>query len=246
MSFAKRAIRKISRIIHSRFLTEKQREKRETKLFALLEKRIEDIKDIAALLHPHAWEEAYDRGYINDYISRHKSEIHGEVLEFCGGEVVYARKYGNGVKHIDLMAKSGLEHVFPDADIYADVEDVSSLPKEKYDCIVATQVIMYMYDLQTAMHNLKYMLKPGGTLLLTVPGPLSDSSPHSVARYWSFSEMALKRLCKHTFGNYEDCKVYGSTEYSVHMLFRIKRNPGKIPIANDDCHCLILGISCKK
>lgn len=246
MTIVKRAIRKMRRVIHTRLSTGKQRVESEKKLFALLEKRIESIKDIAALLHPRSWEEAYDRYYINDYVRRHKNEIHGDVLEFCGGEVVYAEKYGEGVGRIDLMAKKGLENAFPDADIYADLEDASTLPEMRYDCIVATQVIMYMYDLETVMDNLKRMLRPGGTLLLTVPGPLSDSSPHSVARYWSFSEAALKRLCKDTFGNYEDCRAYGSADCGVHMLFRIKCNPDKPPVADDDCHCLILGISCRK
>lgn len=246
MSIIRRAIRKIRRIIHTRLLTEKQRGKREKKLFDLLEKRIEDIKDIAALLHPQAWEEAYDRYYINDYISRHKNDIHGDVLEFCGGEDVYAKKYGGMLKRVDLMAKTGLENVFPNADIYANLEDISTLPAAQYDCIIATQVIMYMYDLKTVMNNLKYMLKPGGILILTVPGPISDSSPHSVARYWSFSATALKHLCNTTFGNYEDCRTYGSINYSVHMLFGIKQNPFKPPIEDDDCHCLILGISCRK
>lgn len=243
----KRAMRRIRRIIHHKLLTDGQREEKEQKLFGLLDAKIEEIKDIASLLHPSAWEESYDRYYINDYLGRHKSAIHGNVLEFCGGEVVYAAKFGGAAaSHIDLMAKTGLENSFPDADIYANIEDVSTLPPERYDCIIATQVIMYMYDLEAVMNNLKYMLKPGGTLLLTVPGPISDSSPHRIERYWSFSEMALKRLCKNTFGNYEDCRVYGSADYSIYMLYHIKQNPHKPPIADDEYHCLLLGISCKK
>ena len=247
MTIIHRAIRRIRRIVHNKLLTEEQRKEKEKRLFWLLDAKIGEIKDIASLLHPNAWEESYDRCYINDYLDLHKSAIHGDVLEFCGGEVVYARKYGGGaVRSIDLMARTGLENTFPNADIYADIEDVSTLPKASYDCIIATQVIMYMYDLETVMNNLKYMLKPGGTLLLTVPGSVSDSTPHSSTKYWSFSEMALKRLCKKTFGNFEDCRAYGSADYAIYMLYRIKQNPNKKPIADDECHCLILGISCKK
>lgn len=42
------------------------------------------------------WEDSAPRYYIHEYIKRNSKYIHGDVMEFVGGEVVYAQKYGLG------------------------------------------------------------------------------------------------------------------------------------------------------
>ena len=44
------------------------------------------------------------------------------------------------------------------------------MPSDAFDCLVITQTLHLIYDLQAAVANLHRILAPGGTLLTTVPG----------------------------------------------------------------------------
>lgn len=188
-------------------------------------------------------EECFDRWYINDFVERNKESIKGDVLEFCGGEV-YANKYGDRSVKVKMMTSNRHKEVNAEADFFADLDDANTLPEEKFDCIIATQVIMYVNDVEQTLINLKSMLKPGGTLILTVPGPLFHHSKNSHHMY-SFTEESLKYVVDKIFGGWEDFKFYGSLEYAFYMLFWIKRNMKKKPINHEYLYTLILGIAAK-
>lgn len=183
---------------------------------------IKKIETMSKYLQPSKREECFDRLYINDYVKREKEYIKGDVLEFAGGEVVYAKKYGKDAK-VYLMAGSMHRDIYSNVDFYADLDDETSLPDMKFDCIVATQVIMYMKNVETALYNLKRMLKVGGALILTVPGPLFHHSKNSHHMY-SFTEESLKYLCSKVFGNCKDFEYYGNIYDVVNMLFWMKYN----------------------
>ena len=133
--------------------------------------------------------------------------------------------------------------MYPDADIYADLEDEATLPDMKFDCIVATQVIMYMYDIERCMRNLRRMLKPGGMLILTVPGFAAHRQGHVMMA--TFTEDFLKQLCMSTFGNHDNFRYYGNLEYVLYMLFGVKKNPYEKPTVNEYKYSLVLGITAR-
>lgn len=228
-------------------------EKREEKLFRAFYKKAREIQDIGAVLYPANQEEAFDRGFIMDYVSSCKQYIKGDILEFAGGNIMYADMFGMGGYSLDVMAATSLKEYYPKADIFADLEDVATLPIKKYDCIIATQVICNIYDSYVAMCNLKRMLKPGGYLILTVPGnPTLSEGGHHLR---SFSEEALMRLCEESFGNYANLISYGNFEYALQMLMGMKKNPYdkaekmrhySFGDRKENKYSIIVGVLCRK
>lgn len=222
-------------------LKEKMKLKYEKVLYKKFDNHINNLQKISNELKPITREDCFDRYYINDYVELNKKYIKGDVLEFAGGEVVYAKKYGDN-PNVKIMASIRHKEIFTDADYYADLDDINTLPDEKFDCIIATQVIMYMKNPRQALESLKYMLKPKGTLILTVPGPLFHHSKNS-HHFFSFTEESLKYLCEEVFHNYENFKCYGDMQYSQYMLFWMKKNPYIKPTNNEYLYTLVMGIT---
>lgn len=222
----------------------KNRVNYESYLYELFSHKINELRAISNELKPANREECFDRPFINDYVKRNSEFIVGDVLEFAGGEIQYARKYG---KPDNLYMMAGICHkdVYSDGiDFYADLDNYTTLPGKKFDCIVATQVIMYMNDPREALLNLKRMLKPGGHLILTVPGPLFHHSKNT-HHMFSFTEDSIKYLCKNVFGEYKDFKWYGDLESTFCMLFWMKQicKNNVISYQPEYLYTLVMGIT---
>src|SRR5207302_1422674 len=113
-----------------------------------------------------------DRYYIENFLARHDSDIHGRVLEI--GDDAYTRRFGGS-----RVTKSDVLHVAegnPKATLVADLAQADWVPSEIFDCIIFTQTLQFIYDVKTVVRTLFRILKPGGVLLATVPGisQLSD------------------------------------------------------------------------
>ena len=73
------------------------------------------------------------------------------------------------------------------------VVDVTEMTfTEEFDVILCLNVLEHVFQFQAALDNLYRAAKPGGTVIVAVPGyyPLHDE-PHD---YWRFTEHALRRL----------------------------------------------------
>jgi SAM-dependent methyltransferase len=83
----------------------------------------------------------------------------------------------------------------------ADLADGAGLPDEAFDCVVLTQTLHLVFDVHAAARTLHRVLKPGGVLLLTVPGisPVSTDEWASTW-YWSFTRHSARRLFEGVFG----------------------------------------------
>ena len=89
----------------------------------------------------------------------------------------------------------------------------------KFDCIILTQNLQYIYNLDNAMENLYCALAPGGSLLITVPG-ISPINRHEMKYwYWAFTELSLKTLLSKRFGeNNVEVQSYGNVFAAVSFL----------------------------
>lgn len=137
-----------------------------------------------------------DRYYIEEFLARHAFEIQGRVLEV--GDNAYTRRFGG-----DKVIKSDVLHVSgdnPEATIVADLAEADHIPSDAFDCVLLTQTLHLIYDVQTALATLHRILKPGGVLLLTVPG-ISQIEEGEWGRtwYWSFTTQSIQRLLEETF-----------------------------------------------
>jgi len=145
-----------------------------------------------------------DRFYIERFLAAEADSIRGQVLEI--GEDTYTRRFGGQrvTGHDVLHVTDGN----PAATIVADLAEAPQIPDGRFDSIVLTQTLQLIFDPPAALRTLHRILKPGGALLVTVPGisPVATQSAWGPTWYWSFTEASLRRLLAATF-EARDCRL---------------------------------------
>jgi len=137
-----------------------------------------------------------DRYYIESFLSSASDDIKGNVLEI--GDNTYTKLFG-GTK----VTKSDVLHVMqnnPGVTIIGDLSNADHIPSETFDCFILTQTLQLIFDLDSAIKTIFRILKPGGVVLVTVPG-ISKISRYDMDHwgyYWSFTSGCVKKL----FGKY--------------------------------------------
>lgn len=123
-------------------------------------------------------------------------DVHGRVLEVQ--EADYSTRFGGdrvtGQDILNVDASNSL------ATIVGDLADPATLPEERFDCIILTQTLHLVFDMAAAITNVHRALRPGGVLLLTVPGisPL-DREMFVDSWYWSLTSASVQRLLSGPF-----------------------------------------------
>ncbi len=135
-----------------------------------------------------------DRWYIDRFLEQHREDIHGRVLEVKDSG--YSERFGHDiVEHgvIDIDAGNAR------ADYVADLTTCAGIPSDRFDCIILTQTLQYVYDLRAAIDSIHRILRPGGVVLVTVPVTSRIVSP-PVTDYWRLTPLAAERLFVERFG----------------------------------------------
>jgi len=137
-----------------------------------------------------------DRHYIESFLADHRADIHGDVLEV--GDDSYSRMFGG-----EKVTGQNVIHVrphFPGATIHGDLSRPGVLPEGVFDCIILTQTLHLIFDVESAVDQIHRSLKPGGVALITVPGisPV-DRGEWGESWYWSFTEAALRAALECAF-----------------------------------------------
>jgi SAM-dependent methyltransferase len=109
----------------------------------------------------------------------------------------------------------------PAATIVGDLATGEGIPKSMYDCIILTQTLPFIYDLHSAARNCYQALRPGGVLLVTVPG-ISQISRFDMDRwgdYWRFTNLSMTKLfCEFFEEKNIQVKTYGNVKIAVAFL----------------------------
>ncbi len=156
-----------------------------------------------------------DRHYIEGFLAAHAVDVQGTVLEVA--DTSYTERFGGArvatrdVLHIDAQA--------PGVTIAGDLADGAGLPTARFDCFICTQTLQYVYALEAAIATIHRMLRPGGVLLLTVPG-ISQISPYDRDRWgeqWRFTPQSVARLLTAAFDTVE-VVGYGNVLASIGFL----------------------------
>lgn len=161
-----------------------------------------DLGDLRRLT-PLSREFGYDRGqpvdryYIEAFLAASSNLVRGRVLEI--GDRGYTERFGG-----DRVTRSDVLNVNPGkavTTIVADLANGEGIPDDAFDCVILTQTLHLLYDLQSAIATLHRILKPGGTLLLTVPGTISQvaTDEWGATWYWGFTALSLRRLLEEAF-----------------------------------------------
>lgn len=138
-----------------------------------------------------------DRYYIDRFMSRHANDVRGHVLEVGTNALTF--EYGG-----DRVTRSDVLHVAasgPPITIVGDLTDGIGIPGDTFDCVIVTQTMNVVYDVQGVVDTIHRILKPGGVALVTVPG-ISKISRYDMDRwghYWSFTTRSSRRLFERCF-----------------------------------------------
>jgi SAM-dependent methyltransferase len=138
-----------------------------------------------------------DRYFIEGFLSANETDIKGRVLEVA--DSTYTRQFGG-----QRVTEKEVLHVCagnPKATIVADLTSGDTLPSNSFDCIILTQTLQFIYELRPAVQTLHRILKPGGVLLLTVPG-ISQISRYDMERWgdhWRFTTLSAQKLFQEVF-----------------------------------------------
>lgn len=137
-----------------------------------------------------------DRYYIERFLDVHAADVRGRVLEVK--DASYTRRFGG-----ERVVRSDVLDIDPTnaaATIVADLTRGDGIPSDAFDCIVLTQVLQLVYDLPAAIHTLSRALRPGGVLLLTVPG-ISQVAYRQLGQswFWAFTEASVQRMLASAF-----------------------------------------------
>ncbi|WP_114782253.1 glycosyltransferase [Botryobacter ruber] len=158
-----------------------------------------------------------DRYYIEKFLDNEAASIRGRALEI--GDNEYTMRFGGSA-----ITRSDILHINdrnPNATIIGDISDAPHIPDNTFDCIVLTQTLHLIYDFKGALSTCHRILKPGGTLLLTVPGitPI-DHGEWKETWYWSFTDKVMRRLMAETFpGGAAEVNAYGNVYVATAFLY---------------------------
>lgn len=139
-----------------------------------------------------------DRYYMQAFLNRRNIDIRGRVLEV--GDSEYTLWFGG-----DRVTRSDVLHAVPGnpkATVVGDLATGEGIAHEAFDCMILTQVLLFIYDVKAAVGNSYAALKPGGVLLATFPG-ISQISRYDMDRwgdYWRFTDASARRLFGDVFG----------------------------------------------
>jgi len=138
-----------------------------------------------------------DRYYIDKFLSKHAEDVRGRVLDLC--EDGYTRQFGGSkVTHSDVL---DVRPGHPGATIIADLTKGEEIPSDAFDCVILTQTLNFIYDTRAAIGTVHRILKPGGVVLVSVPG-ICQVSMEEVAYcgdFWRFTHLSLRRLFEEFF-----------------------------------------------
>lgn len=143
--------------------------------------RLGDLRREGPLRRPDAspGAQAVDRCYADAFLREHAGRVRGRVLAV--GEVP-----------ADLLATAADVQCMAPGEAFPHDPNAAPLGEEAYDTIVLGHVLHRVYDVWTAAEAIGRALRPGGALLVTVPGlaPMGADPEW----FWSFTAQAVERL----------------------------------------------------
>jgi len=166
---------------------------------------------------------AIDRKFMEVFLASHQEVIQGKVLEV--GDDQYTYQFGSNLSSTVILA--GSDHsarstCFPKGDL---TDDQSLINLGKYDCVIATNVLNMIFDIQSAVKGLADLVQPAtGSVLATVAGlvPLSRFDYERWGDYWRFSDMSIKKLFE-TYFDKVDVSIYGNAPLAAAFIIGLSQ-----------------------
>jgi len=171
---------------------------------------------------PFSKEFGYDRGgpvdryYIESFLEINTPAIKGKVLEI--GDNEYTLRFGKSA-----VTKSDILHIDPSntkATIIGDLSAAPQIPDNIYDCIILTQTLHLIYNYTDALKTCYRVLKPGGVLLMTVPGITHiDQGEWKNNWLWAFTGASIRKMLAGVFPQPAEVNTYGNVLIASAFLY---------------------------
>ena len=182
-----------------------------------------------------------ERYFIEKFLDAHRSDVRGHCLEL--GDDTYIRRFGDDrVTGTDIL--SVIEE--PGVTIIADLTDAPQIESDRFDCIIFTQALQMIYDMQPAVATLHRILKPGGVLLLTTHGISKIGrrlGRDGWGEYWHFTTQSAERLLSEGFpGGDVTVGSYGNVLTAVgalHGLASEELKPQELDHVDEDFEVIV-------
>jgi len=159
-----------------------------------------------------------DRYYIEKFLSENRHLIKNVTLEIA--ESTYTKKFGGKKVKKALVFNIKKSHL--KEHIIGNLATGKGIKESLVDCFIMTQTLPFIYDVHSAVKNAVKILKPGGSLLITVPG-ITQISRYDMSRwgqYWSFTDLSLRKLFEEVVPSSSiDIKTYGNVKSAAYFLF---------------------------
>jgi SAM-dependent methyltransferase len=148
--------------------------------------------------------------------SKHTQSIQGRVLDFGCGSKPYEPLFVNCENYVGVdIAKSGHNHNDSKVDVFWDGK---TLPFDDnfFDACVSFEVFEHVFNPEAVLEELKRVLKPGGSLVITTPFAYGEHEvPFDFARYTSYG---LRHLLTEAGFHVEDVKKLGDENLAIGQL----------------------------
>ncbi len=159
---------------------------------------------------------AVDRYYIEKFMEKNSQVIQGDVMEIA--EHTYTYQYGKEITHAYALHVNGWGKDV----IKGNLATGEGINGDSVDCLICTQTVQFIYDIDSVIKNIYKLLKPGGTSLVTVAGiaQISLYDYHNWGEYWRFTLQSIEQLFIKYFekDKVEICS-YGNVKIAVAMLY---------------------------
>jgi SAM-dependent methyltransferase len=139
-----------------------------------------------------------DRFFIEMFLEKNKGVIKGTCLELLNNN--YTTKYGGDTVRVSDILDIEADNIC--ATIIGDLRKLSSVSDDTYDCIILTQVLQFIDDVDAALSECYRILRPGGTILITLPAiSRCDCTSGADGDYWRFTTAGAKYLIEKVFNS---------------------------------------------
>jgi SAM-dependent methyltransferase len=157
-----------------------------------------------------------DRYYIAQFLGAHADDIRGRVLE-VGDRKATSRLAPEPVESSDVLDVAPTSRATIVADLSTPDLDIGT-----FDCVVCVQTAHLIFDTDAVFRNLRRLVAPGGTLLLTAHGLAQLDAGNAWDDTWRFLPVGLRELLAREFGDANvEVRSYGNVLSAVALLHGI-------------------------
>ena len=158
------------------------------------------LRTVHPIRRDFGWQagQTIDRYYTEElFLPKYSEDIRGRVLEI--GDRRYTERFGGAkVTRSDVLNVKAGDKV---TTIVADLTSAQHIPSDTFDCAILTFTLQFIYDVRAALRTLHRILKPGGVLLIAVPGisQIARYDEDNWGEYWRFTSRSARMLFAEVF-----------------------------------------------